>query len=79
MLLIKLQNENNFLRRKNEETIEMVILKEKELEEAKVGMKELVVKQNQKDENNQKFMEEMNLWQIKDTIAMYEARISDLS
>ncbi len=24
-------------------------------------------------------MEEMNMWQIKDTIAMYEARISDLN
>ena len=42
-------------------------------------MKELIEKQNQKDQNSQKYMEEMNMWQIKDTIAMYEARISDLN
>jgi hypothetical protein len=79
MLLLKLQNEVNFLRKKQEEAFETLILKEKELEEAKLAAKEAQRKEHLRDENSQKLLEEINLWQVKDTVAMYESRIADLN
>jgi phosphoribosyl-ATP pyrophosphohydrolase len=65
MLLIKLQNEVNFLRKKQEEAFETLILKEAQR------------KEHLRDENSQKLFEEINLWQVKDTLALYESRIAE--
>jgi hypothetical protein len=56
-LLLKLQNEVNFLRKKQEEAFETLILKEKELEEAKLAAKEALRKEHLRDENSQKFLQ----------------------
>lgn len=71
MLLIKMQNEINFLKKKQQESIQMIISKQKELEEVMMTIKELHKKQNLQSENSQKFLDQMNLWQVKDTVAMY--------
>lgn len=71
MLLIKMQNEINFLKKKQQESIQMIISKQEELEEVMMTIKELHKKQNLQSENSQKFLDQMNLWQVKDTVAMY--------
>lgn len=78
MQLIKLQNDLNFLKKKSEESTEAIIAKERELEEAKLTLKEMTEQQNLRNDAGQKFMEEANMQQIKDTIAAYEARVADL-
>lgn len=79
MQLIKLQNELNFLRRKGEESTEALIARERELEEAKLVLQDLLAQQNQRSEAGQKFKEEANLQQIMETIASYEARLADMA
>lgn len=78
MRLIKLQNELNFIRKKGEEQLELVLERERELEAAKAEIQELH-QELKRSQSNQTAQDELNLQQIRLSISNYETRIEELN
>jgi hypothetical protein len=70
MVMLKLQSEINFLRKKCEDQVEQLRSKDAQLEEAL---------QRQANSQGSSILDEMGLRQINDAVSLYEARVADLS